>query len=116
MNPADADALDRRIKISRAVLLAGAELLPCWPKIEFRGTERNKPVPVAGLEGRKHRWEVISGVWRCRVCLRGSMAETPPPEGGCSGRSRLDADALSRLNHKVIALPCADNSLLFTLA
>eukprot|EP00959_Pyramimonas_sp_CCMP1952_P428777 8980453-Pyramimonas_sp.AAC.1 len=38
LTPAEADELDRKIKIARLVLKAGSVLLPLWPRLEFRGT------------------------------------------------------------------------------
>ena len=116
LNPTELDEIDRKLDIARATLLGGAELVPLWPKVEFRGLERVQP-PRAPKDDQLYvecDWARMGSSWRCRVCLRGSRA-TSKPIGGpeCSGRSRLDQGVLDALGHSVIAFPCSDNSFLF---
>eukprot|EP00959_Pyramimonas_sp_CCMP1952_P396551 8308529-Pyramimonas_sp.AAC.1 len=92
MSPTEQEALDHHILVSRAILLAGAELLPLWPKLEFRGLLRFPPPPgsKAPLLELVHDWSQQGSSWRCRVCLRGSRAKSKPLGGTCPGQSRLD--------------------------
>eukprot|EP00959_Pyramimonas_sp_CCMP1952_P392717 8228865-Pyramimonas_sp.AAC.1 len=92
----------------------GAALLPLWPRVEFLGVERVPRPPAPAVHRLQHQWELISSVWRCRVCLLGSLSKCQPEPGGCRGHSRLDSAVLDRLGHKVIALACSDDSFLFT--
>eukprot|EP00959_Pyramimonas_sp_CCMP1952_P051473 1075379-Pyramimonas_sp.AAC.1 len=47
MSPTGHEVLTHQIKLSRAVLLAGAELLPLWRELEFRGLKRFPPLPAS---------------------------------------------------------------------
>eukprot|EP00959_Pyramimonas_sp_CCMP1952_P013033 275720-Pyramimonas_sp.AAC.1 len=67
MSPTESEDLDRTIKIARAVLQGGAELLQLSPKVEFRGLERvrpPKPPRPVGLE--LEHMERQGSLWRCR--------------------------------------------------
>eukprot|EP00959_Pyramimonas_sp_CCMP1952_P378203 7922592-Pyramimonas_sp.AAC.1 len=115
MSPAEHELLNHPIKVSRAVLLAGAELLPLWPGPELRGLKRIPPlsVPAAPVLELVHVWSQQCSCWRCRVCLRVSRALSNPLGGPCPGQSRLDQGQLERLGHRVIAFPCSDGGHLF---
>merc|ERR1712194_47146 len=58
-------------------------------------------------------WVWMSRYWRCKVCLKGSASPSFPVEGSCRGHSRLDSVVLDRLQHKVFARECDDNSHMF---
>ena len=107
----DMAQVDLKVKIARCVMDLAAAVLPLFPRVEFRGLERVPPPPPPSQEQRvPHRWKHMSGFWRCRVCLRGSASLSCPVEGSCRGHSRLDSVVLDRLQHRVIALECSDNS------
>ena len=111
-SPTGSDQMGHKTKVSRPNLLAGAEFLPLWPKLEFRGVECLPPPPpsdVPSLE-RIHTWEQMGSHWRRRACPRGSRAKPKPIGGSCPGSSRLDQVVLKGLGHKVLTFRCSDRS------
>eukprot|EP00959_Pyramimonas_sp_CCMP1952_P402790 8440533-Pyramimonas_sp.AAC.1 len=74
----------------------GAALLPLWPRVEFRGVERVPPPPAPSAPRLQHLWGHISNVWRCRVCLQGSLSQSKPSPEGRRGRPGLVPAVLDR--------------------
>ena len=107
------DDVSRAIRISKAVILLAAKLLPLWPKCNLEGVPYVRPVPKGkGPAAEPHNWSWTGEFWQCQVCLRGRRGEAEPPPGRCVAPPRLNPGLIARNGHQCAVVDCTDGSFL----